>query len=107
MLSSSFLSYNSSSQYDLFKEEARRQSNVENETKIENAQLKSEHVAATDKVQQLQKEILRIENEKKDNVSKIQVTDYVAYLLVHSLAILSCSSLQDKNIYKLIQKLFQ
>ena len=54
------------------KEEARRQSNVESETKIENAHLKSEHVAATDKVQQLQREILRIENEKKDNVSKIQ-----------------------------------
>merc|ERR1711988_573231 len=59
-------------QVESSQEKARRQSNVENETKIENAQLKSEHVAATDKVQQLQREILRIENEKKDNVSKIQ-----------------------------------
>ena len=57
----------------VLKEEARRQSSIENETKIENAQLKSEHVAATDRVQQLQKEIMRIEEEKKDNVSKIQI----------------------------------
>ena len=57
----------------VLQEEARRQSSVENETKIENAQLKSEHVAATDKVQQLQREMMRIQAEKADNVSKIQI----------------------------------
>ena len=54
-------------------EEARRQSSTESETKVENAQLKSEHVAATDKIQQLQREILRVEAEKKDSLGKIQM----------------------------------
>ena len=40
---------------------------------MENAQLKSEHVAATDKIQQLQREILRVEAEKKDSLGKIQM----------------------------------
>jgi len=53
-------------------EEAKRQSFAESEIKVENAQLKSEHVAATDKIQKLQKEIMKIEAEKKDNVNKIQ-----------------------------------
>merc|ERR1712142_886382 len=53
-------------------EEAKRQSFAESEIKVENAQLKSEHVAATDKIQKLQKEIMKIETEKKDNVNKIQ-----------------------------------
>ena len=57
----------------VLKEEARRQSTTENETKIENAQLKSEHVAATDKVQQLQKEMMRLEAEKAEGASKIQI----------------------------------
>ena len=39
---------------------------------VENAQLKSEYVAATDKIQKLQNEIHRIEAEKKDNLNKIQ-----------------------------------
>ena len=39
---------------------------------MENAQLKSEYVAATDKIQKLQNEIHRIEAEKKDNLNKIQ-----------------------------------
>merc|ERR1712123_37277 len=54
-------------------DEAKRQSFAESETKVENAQLKSEHVAATDKIQQLQKEIMKIESEKKDNVHKTQI----------------------------------
>jgi len=53
-------------------EEAKRQSFAESEIKVENAQLKSEHVAATDRIQKLQKEIMKIEAEKKDNVNKIQ-----------------------------------
>lgn len=60
-------------QLETAQEEAKRQSFAESETKVENAQLKSEHVAATDKIQKLQKEILKIEAEKKDNVNKIQV----------------------------------
>ena len=36
-------------------EEARRQGLVESEAKVENAQLKSEQVASSDKAQQLQK----------------------------------------------------
>ena len=39
---------------------------------VENAQLKSEYVAATDKIQKLQNEIHRIEAEKRDNLNKIQ-----------------------------------
>ena len=39
---------------------------------MENAQLKSEYVAATDKIQKLQNEIHRIEAEKRDNLNKIQ-----------------------------------
>ena len=39
---------------------------------VENAQLKSEYVAATDKIQKLQNEINRIEAEKRDNLNKIQ-----------------------------------
>ena len=58
---------------DVFQEEARKQSSNENETKIENAQLKSEYVAATDKIKQLQKEVARAETEKKDNFGKIQM----------------------------------
>ena len=57
----------------ILQEEARRQSSTESETKVENAQLKSEHVAATDKIQQLQREILRVEAEKKDSLGKIQM----------------------------------
>ena len=53
-------------------EESRKQSLNENETKIENAQLKSEYVAATDKIQQLHREITRIESEKGDNAGKVQ-----------------------------------
>merc|ERR1712098_809103 len=40
--------------------------------KIENAQLKSESVAASEKIHQLQREIARIETEKKDSLGKIQ-----------------------------------
>ena len=39
---------------------------------VENAQLKSEYVAATDKIQKLQNEIHRMEAEKRDNLNKIQ-----------------------------------
>ena len=60
-------------QCSTLQEEARRQSSTESETKVENAQLKSEHVAATDKIQQLQREILRVEAEKKDSLGKIQM----------------------------------
>jgi len=60
-------------QLESVQEEAKKQSFAESETKVENAQLKSEHVAATDKIQKLQKEIIKIESEKKDNVNKIQI----------------------------------
>merc|ERR1711892_1235533 len=59
-------------QLESAQEEAKRQSFAESETKVENARLKSEHVAATDRIQKLQKEIMKIEAEKKDNVNKIQ-----------------------------------
>merc|ERR1711936_184867 len=54
-------------------EEAKRQSFAESETKVENAQLKSEHVAATDRIQYSQKEISKLESEKKDYVNQIQM----------------------------------
>merc|ERR1719412_1031369 len=53
-------------------EAAKKQSSSESEVKVENAQLKSEYVAATDKIQKLQNEIHRIEAEKRDNLNKIQ-----------------------------------
>merc|ERR1719507_2697740 len=53
-------------------EGAKKQSSSESEVKVENAQLKSEYVAATDKIQKLQNEIHRIEAEKRDNLNKIQ-----------------------------------
>lgn len=59
-------------QLDSVQEEARKTSSSESEVKVENAQLKSEHVAATDKIHSLQMEIARIEAEKKDNLNKIQ-----------------------------------
>jgi len=53
-------------------EESKKHSLLEGEVKVENSQLKSENVAATDKIQKLQKEINKIENEKRDNISKIE-----------------------------------
>ena len=53
-------------------EEARRQASQESDAKIENAQLKSEFVAASDKIQQLQREIQRVESEKRDGVGRIE-----------------------------------
>ena len=53
-------------------EEARRQASQESEAKIENAQLKSEFVAASDKIQQLQRDIQRVESEKRDGVGRIE-----------------------------------
>merc|ERR1719237_1778043 len=53
-------------------EAAKKQSSSESEVTVENAQLKSEYVAATDKIQKLQNEIHRIEAEKRDNLNKIQ-----------------------------------
>merc|ERR1711974_442449 len=53
-------------------EAAKKQSSYVSEVKVENAQLKSEYVAATDKIQKLQNEIHRIEAEKRDNLNKIQ-----------------------------------
>merc|ERR550532_1671357 len=59
-------------QLDSAQEAAKKQSSSESEVKVENAQLKSEYVAATDKIQKLQNEIHRIEAEKRDNLNKIQ-----------------------------------
>merc|ERR1719270_3032164 len=59
-------------QLESSQEAAKKQSAAESEVKVENAQLKSEYVAATDKIQKLQNEIHRIEAEKKDNLNKIQ-----------------------------------
>ena len=53
-------------------EEARRQASHESEAKIENAQLKSEFVAASDKIQQLQRDIQRVESDKRDGVGRIE-----------------------------------
>lgn len=39
---------------------------------MENSTLKAEYVAATDRISKLQKEVMRIEADKKDNVQKIQ-----------------------------------
>ena len=51
---------------------SRRQASQESEAKIENAQLKSEFVAASDKIQQLQRDIQRVESEKRDGVGRIE-----------------------------------
>merc|ERR1719494_453585 len=59
-------------QLESSQEASKKQSAAESEVKVENAQLKSEYVAATDKIQKLQNEIHRIEAEKKDNLNKIQ-----------------------------------
>ena len=62
-------------------EEARRQASQESDAKIENAQLKSEFVAASDKIQQLQREIQRVESEKRDGVGRIEAMQ-VNFLIV-------------------------
>merc|ERR1711974_219565 len=59
-------------QLDSAQEAAKKQSSYVSEVKVENAQLKSEYVAATDKIQKLQNEIHRIEAEKRDNLNEIQ-----------------------------------
>ena len=43
------------------------------ELKIENAQLKAEHANSSDKLAKLQKELHKIETDKKEGINKIQV----------------------------------
>jgi predicted nucleic acid-binding Zn-ribbon protein len=56
----------------VFKEETQRHSGGEGEAKAQIARLKSEQVAATEKMAKLQKELNRIETEKKEGTNKIQ-----------------------------------
>lgn len=60
-------------QIQRLQEEARHQSGGEDEAKVQIARLKSEQVAATDRIAKLQKELGRMEAEKKDGLNKMQV----------------------------------